>query len=101
MTTTTKEGKQSEAQGVFLCWNTPLHRPKMYCQAGDVRLALDWYKVESGGLKPWIIRFNPKLSFLAGEVPDGLAIRYSGGTASWEIQIGDAKLFATEGAHAE
>jgi hypothetical protein len=93
--------EQDEFRGCWLVWTVPLARPKMKAQAGDVTLALDWYKKTTHGIRPWAIRFHPTMDFLAKEVPEGIQVRYSGGSLVWQIQIADAKLFATEGAHAE
>jgi hypothetical protein len=69
-------------------WTEPRHRPKATLRPGDVAEAIRWYEQETGQ-KAGAIRLHKSLVDVF-EIPEGIEVRYSGGTASCTIQVADS-----------
>ncbi len=80
----------------YLCWTSPLDRPKLGLQPGDVIAAILWFEKQTGRL-PATVRLHPKCQSLASEVPVGIEVQYSGALA-WECQLGLNRALESQGA---
>ncbi len=63
-------------------WAGGLHHKKLGLVSGDINQALRDCGVAD------VIILHPKNAFLAGEVPDGVEVRYCTGCLGWEVMLG-------------
>ncbi len=75
-------------------WAGPSKRPDLKMKKGDIALALADFKMVTGKDANFII-LNPKNAQFAGEVPEGIEVRYCAGCLGWEVMLGGDNKAAT------
>jgi hypothetical protein len=69
-------------------WTEPRQRPKSNLRDGDIEAAIVWYE-KATGLKAGAIQLHRSLENTF-KVPEGIEVRYSGGTMSCNIEVADS-----------